>query len=513
MSDQTFAMLTEALRPLVQKAGLPPLASVEPAEDRLTLIQGTAVFVDGQRLLVQVPRAGLPLRAAEHVAAAHAELTRSDGPRPEIFHRLWSDQVQDHLLLRSLPRGERASVLESRDERPLSELLAPLVDWLRSRNTTLRPSGRSDGRFLEAASQREVMERTLVGTDRALRMAGFDSGSASREIVGQLTRLLDRVPEPEGCALTHGGLGLPVLRMEDDALVEIEGWTHAMVLDPLYDLGTLMHFGREPLEVVQELWPELELDADRLALGFFGKALVDLGSLAALAAQSPQPQRAELEMFARQVLERTLDQAPLSWTRSRTVPTPDPFWARLADVARSFPPPDARDLAHCAAAVAATELTDLPERERMALAHRYLDGLRPRWLAPSGDLEVQITDPVLDCVGAAVTHAFGGRPPKGFQGGLAIWDANLRRLEQDDGWDALRWRCLQSWAETTHDGRVFTQNWDMFSWRIEGPLEPGEALERALASDDPLDLPRVLGALQLENGPPVGEVLAVLFPS
>lgn len=512
MNDPTCDTLYEALRPLVADVGLPPLREVLPGAPDPMLVQAEAVFVDSSRLLLQAPRSGLPLPPAAHLAAARAELARMDAA-PPVFHLLDAPALRARLILRSAPRGTPIRLAVRRGDLAERDGFVLLGHWLGRRRTNLAPSGSSDGRFVPVETQRQVLVQLLLAADRSLRASGFDSGAAGREVAARFKRLIEHVPEPEGCALTHGHLGLDCLRLDDDALVEIQGWTRSLCIDPLYELGALLHHGREALDAAIEGWAGVEVDEQRLAVGFFGRALVELATLASVAARSPQPKRARLETEARERLEQTLSNAPMSWTRAPVPRTPDPVWARLADVARSLPRPDARDLGFCAAAVAATELTDQPHERRLELAHRYLDQLSPRWVAPPGDVESPIANPVLDCVGAAVSHAFSGEPPKGFYGGLVIWDQNLRPVKNEDGWEALRWRCLQSWAETSQDGAVFKTNWDMFSWRIEAPLTPAQAIQRAIDSDDPYDLPRVLGALQLKDGPPIGEVLAVLFPA
>ncbi|MCA9569463.1 MAG: hypothetical protein KC656_16560, partial [Myxococcales bacterium] len=504
--------LLALVAPSLRAGGLPPVQTLADGPGDAEHLGYTAVLLGGRELRVLVPRQGLVRRPVEHARAAHEELKRSGWPVPEVFRTVWSDALGDRILIRSPPAGQQAAALAERGILDRAELLDGLAGLLARRGTQHGPAGVADEGFLPASSFRDVLHQLLLDTDRAVRAVGLDAGPAVPEVVGRFAAALDAVELPEGNALTHGALSLEHVWMGEEGVAEVTGWTRAMRGDPLYDVGGLLGIGEDAVHAAL-LAIEQPDDPDRLALGWFGAALGALAHAASRMSTAGGAERSAIATGARQALERALDLAPAGWACPTVTPSPPGVWLRITDVARSLPPPDRRDLAHVAGAVAALDVPSWSPEVARAVAHRHLHALRPRLLAPPDDPEeAEVpSDRVLARIQDAAFDAFGGWPPTGFLGGLAAWDARIWPPPPTDAFESLRERCVLAWAGDDQDASDLLDTWDMLSWRIEEPLAWDEALERARVSRDPLDVCRVLGAASLTGGPPLGDVLAVLF--
>jgi hypothetical protein len=482
-------------------------------EDRLAVARYRGHLEDGHEVIVVVPRAGLPRRPVQHQRIANRLLHGMGGPTPPGFRAVWSAELDATLLVRSIPAGERASLLLDAGRLDPVTVYTALGRYLAARPADHQAAGWADANgFQSLPSFRAVLLRSAGIAECVLRVSALDPGPAAEEAFSRFAHALDHAVLPGGNALTHGGLGAPNLRFVGDQLVEIEGWTQCLLGDPLYDWGALHHMGTEAVDLAAAGADGLVDDRHRLALGYFGKVVLDLSTLAALSHTSAEPARAELVQLARHTVERSLEMAPPHWGCQPVPASPHALWHRVADAVRSVPPPDARDAAYIAGAIAALEMPGWTDGRRRQLCNRRLDALRPRLLAPFEDgTRTEEGHPLVLRIQAAVEGAFSGSPPFGFHAGLSIWSHAMRPGEPRDAYEAIRRALVLQWCGVEADPDELDVWWDSVSWRVEGSLTEEEALDRAEQSTDPLDLPRVLGALQLTAGPPRTELLGMLF--
>ncbi len=512
MSHALFARLGPVLAPIVRDFGLPPLDRVESVEDRLTVLRGRVMLVDGQCFEVVVGRPGLCRRPIAHLRAAHFEQRRCGWPVPAVFRSVWVPPLNDVVVFRGLPAGERASELVAHGRMEPAVAFRALGRLLGRRLPAAHPAGWASRGFLRARRFADVLTRSARDAERLFRVAGVDPGPAWSEVLDHFEGALRHVEERDP-VLTHGGLGLPNLRMDEGHIVEIEGWTQSMLGDWAYDFGVLLHFGPEAVEVALDAAERPHPGEARLAVGFFGKLVVDGGTWASLIAGAPEPLRSAYAVRMRGALERALLVAPAGWSCAPPPPTPAAPWFRMVDRLRGYPPCDRSDMERIAGAVAAMEVEGWDPRRREEEAHRRLDGVGAYRVAPGDEGEAEgepIAHPVAARVFGALEQAFGGVLPAGVRDAVARWDRSFEEEEPQDAFASIRHRCLRAWAGDER-GVSFANDWEMVAWRIERGIGWDEALERAARSADPLDLCRLLGARRIGDVPRE-ELYAVLFP-